>query len=487
MDLEKLQESYVQDWFEFDRFHRWFSAACQSTDNESVLTLAKRIEYLYVDCLLPELASVWDDAMNSRLALSKPWVGHNPQWRFFEDSVKGFVADKTRLIVIISDGLRYEVATELREVLAREHHEARIELGYMTSVVPSVTHYGIAALLPGKTMALVEGKGVTVDGQDSTGTEARGGILRRRVEESLCISYLQLKDAGRDGYRALLQGKKVVYIFHNTIDAAGEKPETAGTVPNQCVVAVEQIARLVRALYNYISAANIVITSDHGFIYQNKALEEYDRIPASQSDAVETGSRYTIGGSPVLEPGWHAVSMEYLLPGSGLYANIPKGVQRIRRPGAPKQYTHGGMMPQETILPLLCFSKSTSSAQLQRQPVDVDLSGVQGIIRNRIFKIAFLQREAVTESRIPRTLRMVFEDQAGRRITNEAQYVADSQEQNVERRRFSIQFTLKDAKYSEKETYDLVLRDVTEKDGTEIVTEYARLHYSISLLISSDF
>ena len=66
------------------------------------------------------------------------------QTDFYKSKVKN--ADN-RVFVIISDALRYEVAADLAEQLRRET-KSQVDLSSMQSIFPTITKFGMAALLP---------------------------------------------------------------------------------------------------------------------------------------------------------------------------------------------------------------------------------------------------------------------------------------------------------------------------------------------------
>ena len=85
----------------------------------------------------------------------------------------------SRVCVIISDAMRYEVAATLAEELQREN-QSQVKLQNMQSIFPSITKFGMAALLPHSELS-VEVKNellsVLADGQ-STASTNRDKVLK---------------------------------------------------------------------------------------------------------------------------------------------------------------------------------------------------------------------------------------------------------------------------------------------------------------------
>ncbi|MGI3202771.1 PglZ domain-containing protein [Streptomyces sp. GLT-R25] len=136
----------------------------------------------------------------------------------------------------------------------------------MLGVLPSYTQMGMAALLPHITIGLT-GKDdqVQVDGQSAGGAANRSKILAEVGGSAVkADDVLGMK---RDGLRALLQEHKVVYVYHNRIDAVGDKMETERNTPEAVAATLEDLKKLVRLLMNAY-AGTVIITADHGFLYQ---------------------------------------------------------------------------------------------------------------------------------------------------------------------------------------------------------------------------
>ena len=77
----------------------------------------------------------------------------------------------------------------------------------------------------------------------------------------------------RDKYREATKGQPVIYVYHNQIDHVGDDRDFEVRVFDVVETTFAEILDLMKKLYDsYFS--NILITSDHGFIYQNQPLDE---------------------------------------------------------------------------------------------------------------------------------------------------------------------------------------------------------------------
>lgn len=197
--------------------------------------------------------------------------------------------------MIISDALRYEVAMELNEKLLRETN-GTAKLTAMQSVFPSVTKFGMAALLPHDELTVNDDMKILCDGLPTESTENRDKILKRCSPKNCAITYENLLSMNQTQRRELVSGAEVVYIYHNKIDAVGDKANTEKQVFEACTDSVEEMKNLVRMVVNSMSGSNIIITADHGFLYSNEPLSESDMAETSlvSGNISETGRRYII-------------------------------------------------------------------------------------------------------------------------------------------------------------------------------------------------
>ena len=151
--------------------------------------------------------------------------GIERQRDFYRRYVRPISEKSSRVFVIISDGLRYETAAQLREEIARAT-KGNARLYAVQSIFPSITSFGMAALLPGSAMAMDREGRVLVDGMSTVGTGDRQKILQKTEPNSVAARYDDVLRMTRQQRRELVNGMKVVYIYHNTIDAVGDESKT---------------------------------------------------------------------------------------------------------------------------------------------------------------------------------------------------------------------------------------------------------------------
>ena len=474
---------YIKEYYLFDQYYRKFYFNYDRIDNKEIyVRLKEKIENTYANWYLDQLSLKWSRAVNDELLDTYTIPGVPQQRDFYSEFISRFIKNDERVFVIISDGLRFETGVELTNLLNQEIRGAA-ETYFMQGVVPSTTKFGMATLLPRKDIKLTEKVELMVDGLSTQGTENRQKVLSSYTVESLAIQYQDMLDMKRADYKETFEGKKLIYIYHNVIDAIGDKSLTEREVFDGVEKALEDLVQLVKNLVNHVSATNIIITADHGFIYKRSPLTEIDKISKHKIETLEEGRRYLLSNNEEHLDDSLPISMKYLLgKETDLKAVVPKGVIRYKIQGAGANYVHGGVSLQEITIPVIKF-KNIRKSEYKATKVEVKLTNISRKITNRITYLEFFQTELVEEKKVPLKLRLYFIDEAGSRISNENIIIADSKSKKPEDRTHREKFTLKDMAYDKTKKYYLILED--EEEMVEKI--YEKIPFTIDLLISDDF
>jgi len=479
----EIIENYTKSYYLFDYFYRKFYLSYDKIDNKDQYSkLAEVIENTYTHWYLEDLSLKWSSIIEDELIDDIRINGLVKQQEFYNHYIYPHIRNDERVFVIISDAFRYEAAKEFTDILNKERR-GKAELAYMQGVVPSYTKLGMASLLPHKKIEVNEKAEIIVDGSNSLGTENRQKILSKHSTDVVAITYNDMKDMKRPEYKDIFDGKKLVYIYHNVIDAIGDKAATERDVFDAVERTFEDLKNLIKNLVNNVSATNIYITADHGFIYRRSNLQEYDKISKADVKAADEGRRFILTEDKKEDQGILTLPMNYLLgEDAKLNAIIPKGVTRFKVQGTGANYVHGGISPQEIVIPVVKF-KNIRKDEFKSSKVEVKLTNISRKITNRITYLEFFQAEKVEDKKIPMTLKLYFEDEEGNRISNENIIIADSRSIKPEERSFREKFTLKDQPYDKAKKYYLVMED--EDETVEKI--YDKVAFMIDLAIVNDF
>lgn len=475
-----MVKTYTKSYYYIDKSYRKFYYHYDnSIMKDELSSLRDIIENIYNNWYLQELAIKWFDSLDKQ----KNWNidGLKEQNRFYKDFIK--YKYKERVYVIISDALRYESAEELSNRLTNER-KGKVELDYMQGVLPSYTKLGMASLLPNKNIEINDKYDVIVDGINSNGTENRNMILQNDNPKSLAITYDKLMDMKDAEIRKTIAGLDIVYIYHNTIDARGDHASTEREVFEATELAFKEILTLVNKLVNRVSAASILITADHGYLYKRDAIEESNKISGVKLDDGEDNRRFILTSNKEEVEGTVSFSMDYLLGNNSNKVVItPRGISRFKVQGAGANYVHGGAMLQEIVIPVIKFKNDRSSSSVNDvRKVNISLTSIARKITNPITFLEFFQEEMIQDKVIVKKLKCFFEDEEGNKISNIKTIIGDSRSENPKDRTFRVEFVLDSRTYDKKKQYFLVMQDEEDTNVT-----YERIPFTIDIAIVDDF
>jgi len=479
-----IYEAYVNEYYLMDTYYRKFYVAYdEESNNDLVKQLKVLVENLYTNWYMGELSSHWSRAVRSEMTEEWTLPGVSNQQGFYSTFIAPHIRKDERAFVIISDAMRYEVGVELAERLNSETTGV-CEMETLLSVVPSVTKLGMASLLPHSSLDFDANGQVLVDGKSSSGIENRRKIIESRVEASIAVHFDDVLAMNKAGRRETFKGKKLIYIYHDTIDAMGDKASTELYTFNAVETAMDQLYDIVKIIRDDLSGTNIYITADHGFLYQRDELEESDKIAREKMDTIEVKRRYILSKEKRNIDGQLAIDLSSVVKNEQqLTAYVPNATIRNRIQGTGVNFVHGGASLQEVVVPLLSFKNKRAGQRGAQviEKVDIRLTSTTRRITNSIFSLDFFQTENVEDKRIPRTVVIYMADEEGVILSNEETIIGDRSVGNAADRTYKIQFAMKSIVYDRNRTYYLIVKD-TE---TGVVTE--KVPFSINLGIVSDF
>ena len=394
-------DRYRKHWFRIDQLYRQFHFAARTTEYAGPLeALRAKVEKHYANRYLYELGNAWQqqvDAVRDWRSLALP-----SQTRFFVDHVESIIRKGNRkVVVIISDALRYEVADELGSRI-RQEDRFDADLDAVLGVLPSYTQLGMAALLPHTTLAHShDGDPVLVDGQRCDGTANRNKVLA--PVDGFAIQAEEVFVMPRAELRELYGAHQVLYVYHDRIDAAGDKAHTERQVFEAADDTLRELVDLIKRLTN-ANATNILVTADHGFLYQDTTLADIFYLSAKPQgdELVVTNRRYVLGRGLKDDPAFRTFEPEQLGLGSDLQVQIPKSIHRLKLPGAGSRFVHGGASLQEVVVPVVKVNKKRKS---DIRPVNVEVLPETDKITTGQIVVKLFQSEPVSEKVQPRTLR----------------------------------------------------------------------------------
>ena len=472
-DIREIAAEYQERTYLIDSYYRWFYNAYDCIeDSERFSQVRERIENMYSFTYLQRITPKWNQGLTGDLLVAS---GLRRQEDFYRNYLKAYEGKK-RVIVIISDAFRYECAKELMESLELDE-KCTPKLEAMIGSLPSITSVGMASLLPHENMRVDENLNVTIDGQPCGDLVSRDKILKARNENNIALSFDEIAGANTERTKELLQKKNIVYIYHNQIDARGDKAASENEVFNACAEAVKEIHKLVRKLTMTVSAAKFFITADHGFLYKRDRLQEFDKVSYTKELCICANKRFLVTKQQMNDTGMMSRQMSYM---NMLYVTTPIGADIFKTPGGGQNYVHGGSSLQEILIPVV--ELTMNSRAVAYDYVDVVLTSTTRKVTNLITFFDFIQTEKVTDTMKPRNLVAYFTTKEGEKISFDVPIVANSREEAPEKRTFHEKFTLKSREYKYGDKYYLVLADAN--DEKNILQQY---EFMIDIAFVDDF
>ena len=474
IDMDKFAKDYANNFSEVDTLYRKVYFYFDNIeDKDMFISLKNKIENIYVNDFMSELSIKWSDMIEnmSRYDFNRMTL----QKDFYKTYVRPFNDKKDRVIVIISDAFRYECAKELNNKL--KALASKSEISYMQGLVPSYTKLGMASLLPNKELSRVkDSDDILVDGQTSSSVKDRELLLKKENLDSIAIKYDDLYEMTKMEWKKLFSGKKVIYIYHDTVDNAGEHNEN--TIFTACDKAINELEKLVRDLHTTFSGINAFLTADHGFFYKRGKVENFEKT-SKTLNATKQKTRYSYSDEKSDEEGILSINLDYIFGENSGYVNIPKGNIIFARQGTGVNYVHGGILPQEIIVPVIDFKSTRTSDDSKK--VGITYSGLSTKITNAITYLEFLQDNNIDENNKPCRYLLHFEDEEGNRVSDECTIIANYENTEVKDRFFKEKFVFKNIEYDRNKPYFLIITD--EEKGIE----FTRVKFYIDIAIVNNF
>ncbi|WP_339934484.1 BREX-1 system phosphatase PglZ type A [Vreelandella glaciei] len=486
--VEALYHAYQTDLYRFDTAYRHYAVASDATGVELLKNLDTAVERCYDEWFLGQLTRNWSERVEAEQRLTHWKLPNIPnQQNFYRDWVQPQLAAsrQKRVVVVISDAFRYEAAEELRErINAKRYSEATLKS--QLGVVPSYTTLGMASLLPHRELSYQPGSDtVLVNGQSTQGTVNRSKLLKEALGgEAMAVTADEVKGWSREEGREKIKGVQLMYVYHNVVDARGDSANTESETFAAVEDAIDELDQLTRKILMHLNTSTVLVTADHGFLFQRSALDATDRTALTDkpASAFKSKKRYVLGESlPDNSSVWHGHTRDTAGTTCATQFWIPKGAHRFHFVGGAR-FVHGGIMPQEIVVPVLTIQQLRGEKAEKRSTRKVEVISPKASLKmvNNIQRFDLLQTAAVSERLRPVTLSVAIYE-GSHVVSSEEVITFDSASDNMNERMKSVRLSLSGTSFDRKNDYFLVLRD------KDLGTERERYRVVIDLAFTDDF
>ena len=490
-DAGTAYAQYRDELFRFDQLYRHFHTAADAVEPTgwAVLhELRETIEGAYSGWFMPQLSTAWSKVMEGPQGLLSHWKlpEVTPQQAFYERKVLPlFDGGVKRVYVLISDAFRFEVAQELVQH-TNSKSRFKASLDSMLGVLPSYTALGMAALLPHQTLAYKESANLDVlaDGHAVATLEQRNEHLKRFG--GIAVKAEDLMALGKNEGRELVRDQRLVYIYHDRIDMTGDKQASETKTFEAAAQTVLELSSVLGFIIHSLNGSTVLVTADHGFIYQESALDASDKSTLDDKPAgtLKAKKRYLIGrdlGATSKAWSGNTAVTAGTTPDGSLDFWVPKGASRFHFAGGAR-FVHGSAMPQEVVVPVITVRVSEAESAKTKY-VSVSLLGTTNKVVTNTQRFEFIQTDAVSERVLARSVVVSLRDVSDndKPISNVHSITFDSTSQLLDERKRSVMLTVLAGAHDPHKRYDLVMRDAV----TNI--EVLRLPIKVDLAFGNDF
>jgi uncharacterized protein (TIGR02687 family) len=398
---EEYIQVYTTEWYKIDTSYRRAVAIYKNLDVAEIPAQIK------LDKLHEELNATYEKHND---ILNREWlkclnhfnfdyakINAPKQYDFYTTEIE---PTDVKVVVIISDALRYEAAYEL---LSEMHSDSKntAEMRYMLASIPSKTNVGMAQLLPGKNKVFNNGA-ILNDGISTSGTDNRTKILQTTSQDSLAIQYSDIIGKDRTYIREIFK-RSIVYVYHDVIDATGDDKRSERRTFDDVKVAVNELKIFTKLLHASYNVAKVIITADHGFLYNDREIEEKSLEQLPNIDVIQSHNRYYITIDKSLRDLGYSIPLKATtIFKDEVHVTVPFSVNRYRKQGVGHQFVHCGGSLQELIVPLIESSRKREVVTKKVTPMIIN-KGALKIVSN-ILKLNLLQEQEVSRTHKDRVL-----------------------------------------------------------------------------------
>jgi len=374
LSASELFRAYTEGehpWCELDTFQRRLEYRCWGFDfddawHRTLLHLIHRARqrYMEVGGLLAERFVRALERDQFRL----------PGSRIQRETFSSMVAPALRegkTAYLLVDALRFELARELVRDLD-DGYRVRLFAGLGT--VPSITEIGMAALMPG-----AEGETQVVPtGPGKVGLKVGERVLKDRKSrlewlkqhapqasgsEQARVFVTRLEDFpfSTKGIKAGIETADLVVMTSQELDELGET-DNLMLVRTMMDGILVNLRRAIRRLAE-LGCKTMIVTADHGFLLGDELGEDM-KLDAPGGETLDLHRRVWIGrggaagGASFLRAPLSAFGLSH---DPTLEIAVPYGFAGFKAAGGSLAYFHGGLAPQEVVVPIVEIIPTTSA------------------------------------------------------------------------------------------------------------------------------
>lgn len=467
---------YQNEWFRIDQFYRlstesYYKLAPDSKLFDTMQKTKKRVDMHYAK-IANQMNLEWTKCIADTGGMSN--IHLLRQQDFYKKKVEPV---RKKLVVIISDALRYEVAEELMTTMAKRKHVVHLDVAL--AMLPTETKFCKPALFPHNHLKLygkADEQDMSVDNKILANRESRNDQLASFKDNAECVSFERVAKYNQDVNREIFK-RPLVYVMHNRIDHDSHG-EPANVVAESCRQTIKELDTLIHKIHETYNVTQVIVTSDHGFLFNDIDFKDKDK-QKIEEDVLEKKSRYYLTTSEEPVNGITKYRLEEVSGienAGGVYVAVPTGTNRLYVPGGDYVFAHGGSSMQEIITPVLI---SEYEREDTKQSVGVMILDRKLSIQASRLRFKLLQTEAVSMEMRGRNITCALYD-GEELVTPIKTYLLDKTAPSLDDRKILVDLTL-NKKVSNK------ILQLRVFDATDSENPLLKENVTNNTLIENDF
>ncbi len=485
--FEQYIEIYSSELFKIDQLYRKFIFYYQKSSQPTLLgDINNLVENKYVNDFLFKINNNFQKSVDQLNRWNTNIL--RSQRSFYKNFIQEISKKGKKSIVVISDAFRFEIGDELNKKIENLDNFSSKIIPLITSL-PSYTQICMASLLPSGELGIPSpsNTSVTHNNDPTSGIINRTKILNKvlskdnpfvsKVPEFLNLNSIECKK--------IIKKHNVIYLYHDRIDATGDSKKTEGNVFEAVEDSLEELIKLVQKI-GKSGSVNIFVTADHGFIYQNREIQESDYLSArpEAEEIFHSDRRFIIGKNFKNSQSFKKFTAKELNIKGNFEVLFPKSINRLRKSGSGSRFVHGGISLQEIIVPVV---KVTKSKIKDSNPVGVTiLTGASKNITTSQISIKLYQECPIDKNNISRTLLIGLFSKDKKLISNQVEIDFISTSDNTREREQTIKLTLTKSA-DEYNNQEVTLKLDEKYKNTSYFQTYKSTQFIIKRTFTNDF
>jgi hypothetical protein len=380
----------IEPWSQLDRFYRHLEARYSNFDldlqgqHDELEEVIRLVRQTY-NKITEQMIEIFTGLLKNN---DFHIPGYLAQREIYGTQVKPLIHKGQKTAYVLVDALRFEMGKELVEGLAEEFE---INLFPGIAQLPTITSVGMVALMPKaeKGIKLREGTGGKIAVELEGETSLKDRLARIKHFEDVVekkVAVFKLNDLMKPSKKQkdAIEEAEVVLITSQEIDRWAEELDEENEARMFMEEVLEKLRKGVRRLAS-LGVSHFVVTADHGHLF-GETLDQALKMDPPGGKTLELHRRIWIGRGGATAEGFFRIAANAVGLEGDFELAFPRGMACFKTKGGSLAYFHGGISPQEMIIPVISLATKAARPYLMKTRA-VHLNMEKPKISTRFFSI----------------------------------------------------------------------------------------------------